>query len=37
MFQCYYLKINIANNKHWKKMHNNLRIELMQLQAHRLI
>ena len=36
MFECYVLKINIANNKHCKKMHNNLRIELMQWQAHRL-
>ena len=36
MFECYFLKINIANNKHCKTMHNNLRIELMQWQAHRL-
>ena len=36
MFECYVLEINIANNKHCKKMHNSLRIELMQLQPHRL-
>ena len=31
MFECYFLK-----NKHCEKVHNNLRIELMQWQAHRL-
>ena len=36
MFECYFLKINIANNKHCKKGHNRLRIQLMQWQAHRL-
>ena len=36
MFECYVLEINIANNKHCKKMHNSLRIELVQLQPHRL-
>ena len=36
MFECYFLKIGIAYDKHCKKMHNNLRIELMQWQAHRL-
>ena len=36
MFECYVREINIANNKNCKKMHNSLRIELMQLQPHRL-
>ena len=36
MFECYFLKINIAHDKNSKKMPNNLRIELMQWQAHML-
>ena len=36
MFEYYSLKINIANNKHCKKMQNNLRIQLVLWQAHRL-
>ena len=36
MFECYFLKTNIANSKHCKKMHNNLRTELIQQQSHRL-
>ena len=27
MFECYFLKMNISNNKNCKKVHNNLEIE----------
>ena len=27
MFECYFLKINISNNKHCKQVHNNLKIK----------